>query len=152
MLRIERSTEIALIRSLLLEYASSLEVDLGFQNFEQELASLPGDYEPILLARWNDEPAGCVALRRIDDGVCEMKRLYVRPDYRGHGVGRALAERIIAEARIRGYRVMRLDTLPSMRDAARMYEGLGFRDIAPYRFNPIEGSRFMELRLTAEHM
>ena len=145
MLRIQRSTDVPLIRTLFLEYARSLGIDLSFQNFEEEIASLPGGYDPILVARWSDDVAGCVALRRIDSTTSEMKRLYVRPSFRGKGVGRALAERIIAEARLRGYKAMRLDTLPSMEDAARMYEQLGFRDIEPYRFNPIEGSRFMEL-------
>jgi putative acetyltransferase len=137
MLRIQRSTDVPLIRTLFLEYAQSLGVDLSFQNFEDEIASLPGDYDPILVARWNDDDAGCVALRRIDSTTSEMKRLYVRPSFRGRGVGRALAERIIAEARLRGCKAMRLDTLPSMKDAARMYEQLGFRDIEPYRLNPI---------------
>lgn len=145
MLRIQRSIDVPLIRTLFLEYARSLGIDLSFQNFEEEIASLPGGYDPILVARWSDDVAGCVALRRIDSTTSEMKRLYVRPSFRGKGVGRALAERIIAEARLRGYKAMRLDTLPSMEDAARMYEQLGFRDIEPYRFNPIEGSRFMEL-------
>jgi putative acetyltransferase len=147
MLRIERSTDVVLIRTLFLEYAQALGVDLSFQNFDEEIASLPGGYEPILIARWNDDPAGCVALRTLDSASCEMKRLYVRPDRRGLGVGRSLAERIIEEARSRGFKTMRLDTLPSMREAARMYEALGFRDIPPYRFNPIEGSRFMELKM-----
>jgi GNAT superfamily N-acetyltransferase len=147
MLRIARSTDLALVRTLLLEYAGGLGIDLTFQKFDEELATLPGDYDPILVAHWNEDVAGCVALRRIDETTCEMKRLYVRPPYRGHGVGRALAERIITEARIRGFRAMRLDTLPSMQEAARMYEQLGFRDIPPYRFNPIKGSRFMELKM-----
>ena len=147
MLRIARSTDLALVRTLLIEYANGLGVDLAFQKFDEELATLPGDYDPILIAHWNEDVAGCVALRRIDQATCEMKRLYVRPPYRGHGVGRALAETIITEARMRGFKAMRLDTLPSMQEAARMYEQLGFRDIPAYRFNPIKGSRFMELKM-----
>ena len=149
MLRVERSTEVDLARQLFLEYANGLGVDLSFQGFDCEIATLPGDYDPILIARWNAEPAGCVALRRIDQSVCEMKRLYVRSAFRRHGIGRALAERIIAEARIRGYQRMRLDTLPTMTEAIPMYESLGFRDIEPYRFNPVEGTRYMELKLVA---
>jgi ribosomal protein S18 acetylase RimI-like enzyme len=142
------------VHSLFKEYAASLEVDLCFQGFEQELAALPGDYASphgrLLLAWWNDEVAGCVALRRIDPNVCEMKRLYVRPEYRSHGVGRALALRIIEEARQAGYRSMRLDSLPSMKSALRLYRTLGFQNIAPYRDNPVEGTAFLELQLTSE--
>jgi len=136
--------DLAIVRELFVEYAASLSVDLSFQNFDDELARLADVYECILVAGDGD---GCVALRRIDDRVCEMKRLYVRPSARGRGLGRALAEAIIAEGRARGYERMRLDTLPSMRSAMALYEELGFVDIAPYRFNPIEGSRFMELKL-----
>jgi putative acetyltransferase len=136
------------------EYAASLEIDLCFQGFEQELAGLPGDYvRPhgrLLLASWNDEVAGCVALRRIDPNVCEMKRLYVRPAYRSHGIGRSLALRVIEEARHAGYRSMRLDSLPSMKSALGLYRTLGFRNIAPYRDNPVEGTAFLELQLTGE--
>lgn len=142
------------VHTLFEEYAASLEVDLCFQGFEQELAALPGDYARpngrLLLACWNDEVAGCVALRRIDTNVCEMKRLYVRPAYRSHGVGRALALRVIGEARQAGYRSMRLDSLPSMRSALRLYRTLGFQDIAAYRDNPVEGTAFLELQLTSE--
>jgi ribosomal protein S18 acetylase RimI-like enzyme len=147
MLTIESATDIALVRTLFLEYAHSLGVDLSFQSFDDELAALPGDYDPILIARWNGETAGCVALHDLGGGVCEMKRLYVRATFRQHGVGRALALRAIEEARKRGFRAMRLDTLPTMRDAMRLYESLGFADIEPYRYNPIAGSRFLELTL-----
>jgi putative acetyltransferase len=143
--------EIELARTLFREYQQSLGVDLCFQNFEQELVGLPGDYAPpsgrLLLARSGPEVAGCVALRKIEDGVCEMKRLYVRDAFRGQGLGRKLAETILAEARRIGYRKMRLDTLPSMRVAIPLYRSLGFCEIAPYTVNPIEGALFMEKEL-----
>jgi putative acetyltransferase len=135
------------IRLMLREYAAWLEVDLCFQNFEQELAALPGDYVPprgrLLLA----EGAGCVALRSIDDETCEMKRLYVRPEHRGSGLGRQLVLAIISEARGIGYRRMRLDTMPKMDRAQGLYAALGFREIAAYRYNPEPGARFLELEL-----
>jgi ribosomal protein S18 acetylase RimI-like enzyme len=144
---IEPADDVSVVRELILEYAASLSVDLGFQDFEHEVATLDTYYELMLVARIDGDVAGCVALRRIDDEVCEMKRLYVRPRFRGRDLGRALANAIIGEARKRGYERMRLDTLPSMSSAMALYESLGFRDIAPYRFNPIAGSRWMELAL-----
>ena len=139
--------DLGVVRELLLEYAASLGVDLGFQDFEHELATLDTYYEVVLVAREEGEVAGCIALRCIDAQTCEMKRLYVRPRFRGRDLGRALADAIIAEGRRRGYARMRLDTLPAMTTAMALYESLGFRDIAAYRFNPIEGSRWMELEL-----
>ena len=145
------SGEVQRARTLFEEYAASLNFDLCFQNFDQELNNLPGEYSPpqgcILLAMQHEQPAGCVALRGLDDGVCEMKRLYVRPAYRGLGIGKALTAAIIAEARRTGYKKMCLDTVPSMYEAQGLYESLGFQDIEPYRYNPVCGTRFMELRL-----
>lgn len=136
-------------RALFMEYAAGLGVDLCFQNFNEELASLPREYAApngaLLVARRKSEPAGCVALRRIDGETCEMKRLYVRPAYRGKAIGRTLAEAIIGMAREMGYRRLRLDTLPSMSEAQSLYEALGFREISAYRHNPVPGSRFLEL-------
>lgn len=144
---IEAATDLAAVRELINEYAASLGVDLSFQHIEEELATLATFYETMLVAREEEGIAGCVALRRVDDEICEMKRLYIRPQFRGRGIGRALIEGIIDVARTRGYTRMRLDTLPSMRDAMRMYEAFGFVDIPPYRYNPVEGTRFMELGL-----
>ena len=143
--------ELAHIRQLFREYAASLDFSLCFQGFEKELAELPGDYAlpvgRLLLAREGKNAAGCVALRQIRDGVCEMKRLYVRPEFRGQRLGRRLAEEVIAEAGKIGYRAMRLDTLPSMKEAIALYETVGFRRIGPYRFNPLAGAIYMELAL-----
>jgi ribosomal protein S18 acetylase RimI-like enzyme len=144
--------KIALVRDLFLEYAQSLGFSLCFQSFDQELAGLPGDYAPpegrLLLAEYKGDLAGCVALHKVEPGICEMKRLYLRPQFRGKGLGRALAEALISEARGIGYRRMRLDTVePMMKTAVALYRQFGFREIAPYRANPIEGAVYMELEL-----
>jgi ribosomal protein S18 acetylase RimI-like enzyme len=143
--------DIAEARGLFQEYAASLGIDLCFQGFEEELATLPGSYAPpngrLLLARQGCAIAGCVALRRLEQDVCEMKRLYVRPAFRGLGVGRLLCEEIAREARIAGYHRIRLDTLPTMTSARALYRQLGFHEIPPYRSNPVEGTFFLELQL-----
>jgi len=142
---------IAVVRDLFLEYQEALGIDLSFQGFQAELESLPGEYAPprgrLLLARDGGSVAGCVAMRGLTDDTCEMKRLYVCPPFREEGVGRQLAEWVIAEARVAGYRRMNLDTLPTMAAAQRLYGRLGFKEIAPYRHNPIVGSRFLALQL-----
>jgi putative acetyltransferase len=143
-------------RTLFQEYAASLGFSLCFQSFDQELASLPGDYAPpggrLLLAHSIDsgreQLAGCVALHKLEGEFCEMKRLYVRPQFRGKGIGQALAAAVMEEAEEIGYRRMRLDTIPSaMATAVKMYRSMGFREIRPYRVNPIEGAIYMELEL-----
>ena len=148
----ESPAQIAQARELFLEYAQSLGFNLCFQNFDKELAELPGDYAPpegrLLLAEYEGQLAGCVALHKLDPQICEMKRLYLRQQFRGKGLGRILADRIIAEARQIGYERMRLDTVePVMKDAVAMYRKIGFRQIAPYRANPIAGAMYMELQL-----
>jgi ribosomal protein S18 acetylase RimI-like enzyme len=140
------------VRSLFLEYGNSLGFSLCFQSFDEELKTLPGAYAPpngrLLLARYADHAAGCIALRQLEAGVCEMKRLYVRPDDRGLGMGRMLVDRLIAEARAIGYQRMRLDTVASaMQDAVALYRRMGFQEIAAYSAIPIESALWMELVL-----
>jgi len=139
------------VRGLFAEYAENLGVDLCFQGFQQELDGLPGDYAPpdgrLLLATDGDRAVGCVAIRKLEDGICEMKRLYVQPGHRGQGLGRRLAEAVITEARAIGYGKMRLDSLTSLTEAAGLYRSLGFVEISPYRYNPLPDAVFMELSL-----
>lgn len=142
-------------RALFEEYASGIGISLCFQNFDQELKNLPGDYAPpdgrLLLATEDDQLAGCIAMRKLGPGVCEMKRLFVRPAHRGTGLGRVLVEKIIDEARKLGYRQMRLDTLPGRMDKAiALYQSIGFVEIGPYCENPVEGAKFMELDLASK--
>ena len=142
-------------REIFLDYARSLSVDLCFQNFEAELATLPGDYAPpegrLLLAWVDHELAGCGALRGLADtdyaNACEMKRLYVRPGFRGFGLGRMLAQSLLDEARSAGYSVMLLDTLDEMEAARELYSSLGFDEIPPYYFNPIAGAHYLKAEL-----
>lgn len=150
--QVESPAQIAQARELFLEYAESLGFSLCFQSFDQELAGLPGDYTPpegrLLVAEYRSQLAGCVALHRLQSDICEMKRLYLRAQFRGRGLGRVLAEAVIADARAIGYRKMRLDTVePVMPNAVAMYRRLGFVEIEPYRPNPIDGALYMELEL-----
>ena len=142
---------IAKAKELFQEYAESLGFDLCFQNFEQELDDFPGQYSPpmgrLFLALSENQPIGCVGLRFFDKGVCEMKRLYVRPDFRGRKAGRLLAEATIKAGKVIKYEIMRLDTLQPMESANILYKSLGFRQIEPYRHNPIKGAIYMELIL-----
>jgi len=145
--RIALADDVDLVRTLFREYAEQLGVDLSFQHFEEELAGLPGNYDALLVAWLGDDAAGCVGVRPFEPGICEMKRLFVRPAGRGGGVGRALAVASVDHARALGYERMRLDTMPSMAAAQALYRSLGFVDIEPYRHNPVAGTRFMELQL-----
>ncbi len=143
--------DIEFFRTLLKEYADSLGIDLSFQNFEEELVNLSGCYAKpegcILLAEYGGKIAGCVALKKLSDGICEGKRLYVKPQFRGLEIGRKLMEVLIEEARKLGYTHIRGDTLASMKAAQALYASLGFKEIEPYTYNPIEGTIFLELKL-----
>lgn len=148
---VDTADDLERTKALFLEYAASLGFELDFQNFDEELAGLPGEYAHpsgrLLLAVEEDKVVGCVALRKIDTDLCEMKRLYVRPHYRGCGVGRALAVSITEEARRIGYKRIRLDAIRTMEAAVSLYASMGFEEIASYRFNPVEGAVYMELSL-----
>jgi len=148
----ESAQQLDAVRKLLLEYWDNRKLEMYVFNFDQELAGLPGAYAPpdgrLFLAEWENEPAGCVALRKLEPDICEMKRLYLRPKFRGKGIGKILAEFIIRQAREMGYKMMRLDTIQSnMQEAVALYHQLGFNEIAPYRVNPLPGVVFMELVL-----
>jgi putative acetyltransferase len=150
--QVESAEQLVHIRELFTEYAKSLGFDLDFQNFKIEYAELPGEYAPpngcLLLACYGKKIAGCVALRKFSKGICEMKRLYVRPEFRGKGIGKCLSIAIIERARETGYQAMRLDTIPTMKEANTLYKMLGFKKIAPYRYNPIQDALFFELQLS----
>ncbi len=150
-IHIDREPSVEDVRVLIREYAASLSFDLGFQDFERELAALPGPYAPptggVLVASVDGELAGCVAVRTLEPGTAELKRLYVRPSHRGLGLGRLLTEAAIALARELGHARLRLDTTPEMSTAQRLYRELGFREIEPYAYNPVPGTRYLELEL-----
>jgi ribosomal protein S18 acetylase RimI-like enzyme len=150
----ESAEDIELVRRLFREYQTSLGIDLCFQNFESELALLPGKYAPpegrLHLAFEDGQAAGCAGLRKLEDGICELKRLYVPSRYRGRGIGRQLTLQAKNDARKIGYVRMRLDTLPSMGHAQELYRTLGFKPIAPYTNNPVVGAVFLELTLTQD--
>ena len=152
--RAQSPDQIDEVRRLFREYERFLGVDLCFQSFEEELAGLPGQYGPpdgvLLMVMDSRQSAGCVALRKVEDGICEMKRLYLRPKYRGRGLGRRLAERIVSEAAALGYKVMRLDTLDKLKEAMGLYEVMGFRRREPYYGNPLPGVVYWELDLTRQ--
>jgi ribosomal protein S18 acetylase RimI-like enzyme len=139
------------VRSLFQEYAESLDFELDFQDFREELETLPGKYTApkgsILVAKENGETLGCVAVRPLGSEICEMKRLYVKPAHRGKKVGRELAVAIIEEAKRLGYKAMRLDTVEAMKEASALYRALGFQQIEPYCYNPLPGAMYFELKL-----
>ena len=152
LLQAQTSEHLDQARQLFREYQVWLEIDLCFQNFERELSNLPGDYAPppgrLILAYDGPELAGCVALRKFSEDICEMKRLFLREPFRGHGLGRKLIDAVVGEAKQIGYQRLRLDTLPpKMNDAIALYESYGFKQIAPYYENPVPGALFMELEL-----
>ena len=148
---VEKEEHIDEIKMLFVEYANSLNFNLCFQDFNRELKELPGEYARpngrLILAKDKESYVGCVGLRKLEDGICEMKRLYVKPEYRRKGIGRSLAERIISEAKLIEYERMRLDTISNMTEAISLYETLGFVEIGPYRANPIKGAVYLELKL-----
>jgi len=143
--------EITVIKDLFQEYAESLNFDLDFQDFGEELETLPGKYAPplgsLLVAKENGETVGCVAVRPLGSEICEMKRLYVKPAHRGKKVGRELAVAIIEEAKRLGYKAMRLDTVEAMKEASALYRALGFQQIDAYTYNPLPGAMYFELKL-----
>jgi ribosomal protein S18 acetylase RimI-like enzyme len=148
---LDSTPDVEVVRRLFAEYGASLGFSLDFQGFDEELAGLPGDYGPprgaLLVATVDGVPAGCAGLRPLDPATAEVKRLYVRPGTRGHGLGRRLTEALLDAARERGYDRVRLDTTPGMEAAQALYAVLRFREIAPYRPNPVPGARFLELDL-----
>lgn len=149
--RAETAEQLEWIRRLIEEYVASLPVDVSYEHVPDELSRLPGEYAPprgeLLLALVDGRPAGCVGLRPLEGDTCEMKRVYLRPEWRRRGIGRAMAEAIVQAARRIGYRKMRLDTIPSLKPAIALYRSMGFRVIAPYRVIPTSSAFFMELKL-----
>jgi ribosomal protein S18 acetylase RimI-like enzyme len=154
LIQVQSGPHLDQIRALFLEYARSLDFSLCFQSFDRELRELPGPYElpdgRLCLCQFDGRPAGCIALKKLEPGICEMKRLYVRPDFRGHQLGLKLSEHLIHEARLAGYSRMRLDTIPAtMQQAVNLYRRLGFKEIPPYYDNPLPQAAYMELDLPA---
>ncbi|MBN2619559.1 GNAT family N-acetyltransferase [candidate division WOR-3 bacterium] len=151
LIAVSNEEHICAVKRLFQEYTATLGFDLDFQAYDKEFSRLPGDYTPpsgrLYLAKYNGSSAGCVALRQLEENVCEMKRMYVKPVFRGKGIGRIMAERLISDARDIGYKRMRLDTIDTMKEAITLYTSLGFKPIPPYRHNPIKGAYFMELLL-----
>jgi len=148
------AADIAVARTLFKEYEQSIGVSLCFQNFDQELANLPGDYAPpsgrLLLVRVDDQIAGCIALRKLDDSTSEMKRLYLRPEFRGRGLGESIVQTLIHEAKLIGYSKIRLDTIPGRMDQAiNLYRSIGFKEIPAYYDTPFDDTLYMELDLTS---
>ncbi len=143
----ETAAHVEILRQLFREYANSLDTDLCFQSFEEELRRLPESYTGLYLALEGETPAGCAGLRRLSGNAGELKRLYVRPAYRGLGLGRQLVQAAIENARQLGYERLRLDTLPSMTRALQLYRSLGFTPIAAYDRNPVPDATFWELNL-----
>ncbi|HEY0655135.1 MAG TPA: GNAT family N-acetyltransferase [Chryseosolibacter sp.] len=148
----ESESDYATARELFLEYASQLEVDLDFQNFEEEIKGLPTHYGPphgaVLLLVDHDQTIGCFAIRKFADSIGELKRMYLRKEWQGQGLGKLMLKKAIAIASQLGYSRMRLDTLPTMHSAIRLYTSTGFYEIPPYRFNPIHGTKYFEIQLT----
>lgn len=151
LIQVQSEPQINEVRNLFKEYTDWLGFDLSFQNFDKEFAELPGKYAApdgcLLLAYEDAIVIGCVGLRKFEPDICEMKRLYVRKEFRGKGYGRSLAQQVIDEAKLIGYKHMRLDTVPWMTEAISLYRALGFYEIPPYRFNPIAGALYFELKL-----
>ena len=144
-------THINQVKEMFIEYANNLNIDLEFQDFKQELNNLPGDYSPptgrLLLAYYKNKLAGCIALRKFNENICEMKRLYIRKEFRSKGIEKALSNQVIKVAIKIKYNYMQLDTLPNMKQAISLYKSLGFKKILPYRYNPIKGAKFFQLKL-----
>lgn len=151
LIQVEKEEHLTEIKQLFKEYVNTLGFNLHFQDYMKELTELPGDYSPpsgrLYLVLYNGNAAGCIALRKLEDTICEMKRMYVKLDFRHKGIGRMMAQKVIDEARHIGYERMRLDTIDSMREAIALYQSLGFSAIPPYRYNPIKGAFYMELIL-----
>lgn len=149
LIQVEKLEHLREIKQLFTAYSTALRFDLDFQDYKNEIASLPGEYAPpsgrLYLAVYHGITAGCIALRKLEPMICEMKRMYVKPDFRRKGIGRIMAQKVIDDARYIGYQRMRLDTINTMKAAIALYKSLGFTEIPPYCFNPVKGACYMEL-------